>query len=289
MSSRYRIFFAISVILLAALACGLEVRSNATPTIPVEPTLAASDTPLADTETPAPPTADSATDTATALAITDTATLEVGVLPTDTTTPTLEPVFAQVITATNCRTGPSGSYTLVTSYPIGTNLLVIARDLGGGFVFIQDPNKPDIQCYVLANNVKLSGDTSAFPQITPPPSPTAAPSFSVQFKKYDTCNGDPYAVFTVVNTGGFAFRSAYVKVTNLKNKESTEWSANAFDLWTGCIIAKNITPLAPGQTGFLRSNTFLHDPRGNKMSAVIQVCTGQNLKGSCKSEIFTFQ
>src|SRR5512140_2759601 len=98
MSSRYRIFFAISVILLAALACGLEVRSKATPTIPVEPTLAASDTPLADTVTPAAPTADSATDTPTAIAITDTATLDVGVLPTDTTTPTLEPVFAQVIT-----------------------------------------------------------------------------------------------------------------------------------------------------------------------------------------------
>ena len=289
MPSRYRIFFAISVVLLAALACGLEVRSKATPTVPVADTPAASDTaPAEATTTPPAPTVASATETETPIPDTETATVSIGVA-TETSTPTLEPVYATVMKNTNCRTGPSGSYDLVTSYVVGTKLQVIARDLGGGFVFIQDPNNPNMQCYILVNNVQLSGDASVFPQYTPLPSPTAAPGFNAAFKKYDSCQGDVYAVFTIVNIGSVPFRSAYVKVTNLKTGDSTEWSVNAFDQWTACIIAKNISPLGPGASGFLRSDLFLHDPRGNKMRAIIQACTEKNLKGICKNTVIQFQ
>jgi hypothetical protein len=47
------------------------------------------------------------------------------------------------------------------------------------------------------------------------------------------------------------------------------------------MIARNVAPLEGGASGWLASNLFLHDPRGNKMRAVIQVCTEKGLKGIC--------
>jgi hypothetical protein len=81
------------------------------------------------------------------------------------------------------------------------------------------------------------------------------------------------------------FRSAYIKVINLKTNDSTEKAVDAFDLTTGCIIAKNIAPLEAGATGYLSSEAFLKDPRGNKMKAIIQVCTEKSSKGVCVNNI----
>ena len=287
-SNRFRIFCALSAIILAALACALPQNTTVTPTVQVSaaPTRAASAT------TPAVPTTqpELATETETStLAVTETATLPVGVFPTETPTPTLEPVFADVMKESNCRTGPGSAYDLVATYQTGTRLQVVAKDLGGGFIFTQNMTKPDEQCYILANNVKLTGDTSLLPQLTPLPSPTAAPNFTATFKKFDLCKGDVYAQFVIVNTGSLPFRSAYIKVTNLKTNESAEKVVDAFDLTTACIIARNIAPLDPGATGYLSSELFLHDPRGNKLRAIFQLCTEKSLKGTCINAVVAIQ
>jgi hypothetical protein len=282
---RFRIFCAVSAILLAISACAIPAFSKATPSPEVlstatQPALAVeaspslqpelpTDTPSVPSETPLP------TGTATETP------LPVGVLPSETPTLTPEPVFADVMKDTNCRTGPSGAYDLVTTFKAGDKVEVAARDLGGGFIIVKNPEKPGEECYILANNVKLVGDTSILPQYTPLASPTASPNFTAEFKKFDTCKGDVFALFTIENTGSVPFRSAYIKVTNLKTGESAEQVVNAFDLWVGCIIAKNVAPLEAGGSGWLASKLFLHDPRGNKMRAVIQACTEKSLKGVC--------
>jgi len=293
---RFRIFCALSAILMAMAACALPTTSKqVTPTLqgPVptsnmnfieqagtQTALAAlvSSTPQSKlpTDTPSAPS-ETALPTGTA---TETP-LPVGVLPSETPTLTPEPVFAEVMKDTNCRTGPSGAYDLVTTFKAGDKVEVAARDLGGGFIIVKNPANPEEECYILANNVKLAGDTSILPQYTPLASPTASPNFTAEFKKFDTCKGDVFALFTVENTGSVPFRSAYVKVTNLKTGESAEQAVNAFDLWVGCMIAKNIAPLDAGGSGWLTSSLFLHDPRGNKMGAVIQACTEKALKGVC--------
>ena len=285
---RFRIFCALSAILLAMSACVLPTTSQATPTPKgsSNPTAAKTQTTLAAKASPSPqpklPT-DTPTPSETALpAATATETpLPVGVLPSETPTLTPEPVFADVMKETNCRIGPGGAYDLVTTFQTGTRVEVVARDLGGGFIFVKNLEKPEEQCYIMANNVKLAGDTSILPKYTPLPSPTGSPNFKATFKKFDDCKGDVFALFIIENTGGVPFRSAYIKVTNLKSGESAEQAVNAFDLKVGCIIAKNIAPLEGGGTGYLASNIFHHDPRGNKMRAVIQVCTEKGLKGAC--------
>lgn len=281
---RFRVFCAVSAILLAMLACTSPMAPKQATSVPtVKATLAVKASPSPQPELPTDTPAVTPTNADTALPI-ETVTetpLPVGVIPTETPTATLEAVYAEIMKETNCRTGPSGSYELVTTFQAGAKVEVTARDLGGGFIVVKNPANPTEECYVLVNNVKLTGETAVLPQYTPLASPTAAPSFTATFKKFDNCKGDVFLLFDVTNNGSVPFRSAYVKVTNLRTGESSEQALNAFDLWVGCMIARNVAPLEAGGTGWLTSKIFLHDPRGNKMRAVIQACTEKNLKGSC--------
>lgn len=208
---------------------------------------------------------------------------------TATETPTPEPsatATPQVVTArvgreSNCRVGPGGMYNLVATYQDGQMLEIVARDLGGGYIFTRNPEKPEEQCYLLANNVTITGDISILPKYTPLPSPTAAPYFEVAYKKFDVCKGDDFVLFTVENTGNFAFRSAYVRVVDKKVGQSVEHVLSAFDLMTGCIVAINVAPLEPGASAHLHSPPLKWNARGNTLQAVFQLCTEKALKGTC--------
>jgi hypothetical protein len=258
----------LTIVVLILSGCNLPV-AEATAEVPAEiETSTATPKPTA-TPTEVPPTktpAATATET----------------LPAEpSATATVEIPTAEVVRETNCRTGPAGNYELVAKYPVGQMLQVVAKDLGAGYWFVQNPDKPDEQCWLLAQNIKISGDTSALPKFTPQPSPTAAPYFNVKFKKFDTCQGDDFAVFTVENVGSVPFRSAYIKVTDLRVNKSVETALHAFDQFVGCTLAKNIAPLNQGQTGYVNSPSFNWNARNNKLNAVIMLCTEQNLKGTC--------
>ncbi len=230
------------------------------------------------------------------LAATQTLTVEVissdtpAVTATETLTPepsvtaTLEPPRAEVIRETNCRTGPGGMYQLVAKYPVGQKLEVVAKDLGNTYWFVKNPEKPEEQCYLMAQNVSVTGATVALPKFTPPPSPTAAPYFKVSFKKFDVCGGDSFATFVVENVGSIPFRSVYIKVINQQTGKAAEQSFNAFDLRVGCVLAKNVAPLDPGETASVSSSTFKWKGHGEKLRAVIMICTEKDLKGTCVTQ-----
>jgi hypothetical protein len=204
--------------------------------------------------------------------------------PEPSATATPEPPMAQVVRESNCRIGPGGVYKLVATYQVGQALEIVAKDLGGGYWFVRNPEKPEEQCYLLAQNITISGETTALPKFTPPPSPTAAPYFEVKFKKFDTCHGNDFAVFIVENVGSVPFRSAYIKVINQKINKSVEQGLGAFDLRVGCVLAKNIAPLDPGKTGYVVSPEFNWNGHGEKLRAVIMACTEKNLKGTCVTQ-----
>lgn len=271
----------ISIFILFAQSCnlpgGAPTEQPATST--QEIVAVATSTPLPPTETPPPP-AETLMPTP---AATETPT------PEPSATPTEVPPVAEVARESNCRIGPAGGYDLVATYQAGKILNIIARDLGGGFVFVQNPDRPEEQCYILGNNIKISGEIAALPQITPPPSPTAAPNFTVEFRKFDTCKDRYFADFLVVNTGSVQFRSAYVKVTDQKQNKFVEKSTLAFDLMEQCIVARNISPLLPGGTGYVQSDYYKWDPRPNKQTAIIMLCTEQGLKGACVTKVLEFR
>ena len=136
----------------------------------------------------------------------------------------------------------------------------------------------------MGQNVTISGDTFALPKFTPQPSPTPPPYFEARFKKLDTCNGNRFANFSVENTGNIDFRSAYIKVTDTKENQSVEQALNVFDLYVGCTLAKNISPLDPGETGYVPSPAFTWNIHEDKLKAVIMLCTENNLKGVCVTQ-----
>lgn len=252
--------------ILALSACNMPTQKAApTPTPTLSPT--SSTTPTATvTITNTPTTTPTATETP---------------MPEPSATVTPQIVKAKVGRETNCRTGPAGNYNLVATYQDGQMLEVIANDLGAGYSYVQNPENPDEQCYLLTNNITISGDTSILPQITPPPSPTAAPYFNAAFKKIDTCDGKDYAIFTVENLGSIPFRSFYIRVTDQKADQSVEQVVNAFDQWVGCIIARDISPLEAGATGYLFSPYFKWNVNLDKLQVVVQLCTEKDLKGTC--------
>lgn len=286
LSNRFRLICAVMALILASVACYVPSVAPAAPTSQGSSVsaLAATQTALAGnaTLTPVPPSETPQPAATATEAASLTPTLAVGVVETETPTPTLAPIIAEVMKETTCRTGPGNHYDLLATFQTGAKLEVVGRDLGGGFIFVKNPDKPDEPCYILANNVRVSGDISVLPQYTPLASPTVAPNFTATFKKFDLCKGNVYAQFVIQNSGSVAFRSVYIRVTNTKNNEVVEQSLNAFDLTTGCIIAKNIAPLDPGATGYLSSGTFNVDPRSSKIiRVVIQACTEKSLKGTC--------
>ena len=211
-----------------------------------------------------------------------TATETVPLEPSATVTP--EAPEAEVVRETNCRVGPAGNYDLVATYQVGQKLEVVARDLGAGYWFVKNPDQPEEQCYLLGQNVTITGDTSALPKFTPQPSPTAAPYFNVSFKKFDTCRGDDFALFVLENVGSVPFRSAYIKVTDQKVNKSVEQALNAFDQYVGCVLAKNIAPLNAGETGYVTSPGFTWAVNKDKLRATIMLCTEKDLKGTCVTQ-----
>jgi hypothetical protein len=260
--------------LLLLTGCNLPMTLQETPT------LQATETPL-PSETPTP-----------SVTPTETPTTTPTLIPTETNTPeplptpTVEIPVAEVFRETNCRTGPAGNYDLVVIIAPGTEVEVIGADLGPQYYwYIRNPENPERGCWLLAQNMKVSGDTSSLPAFTPMPSPTLSAGFRAEYRRLDTCKDDFFARFVVTNTGGVQFRSAYIKLTNTKTNEVVEQSWNAFDLTEGCIIARNIAPLLPGQTGYLDSPRFKKDPRGQRFNVVIMACTEQNLKGDCATQV----
>ncbi len=272
------IFGLMTVFALFTQGCNLPAGAPAAATPTQKVVEIATSTPLPPSDTPVPPT-ETPTPAPTA---TETLTLEPSATPTEAM-----PV-AEVARESNCRIGPAGAYTLVATYQPGKILNIIARDLGGGFVFVQNPEQPHEQCYILENNIKISGNVTALPKITPPPTPTSAPNFTIEFWKFVMCRDFYIAHFKVVNTGSVQFRSAYVKVTDQRQNQSVEHSLLAFDLYEGCVLAKNIAPLLPGGSGYLQSANYKWDPRSNKQSAVFMLCTEQYLKGTCVTKTLEF-
>jgi hypothetical protein len=271
----FRLLFVPAVLSLTAIACNLPVSKpvTETPTPALLPMIEASATfDLAATQARQVELLPTITPTT---AATETPLLEAS------SASTVEAPKAKVNRETNCRVGPGGMYDLVATYQAGQVLDIIATGLAQGYWFVQNPDKPEEQCYLPAQNVTISGDTSALPKFTPQPSPTPPPYFEAKFKKLDTCNGNRFANFSVENTGNIDFRSAYIRVTDTKAGKSVEQALNVFDLYVGCILAKNISPLDPGETGYVPSPALTWNIHEDKLKAVIMLCTEKDLKGVC--------
>lgn len=99
--------------------------------------------------------------------------------PAARATPVASPTAAKVMLSltadSNCRSGPGGSFTVVTSFGTGANLEITAKNTANNFWLVRIPNSTDT-CWVSGANAKTSGDTASLAEATPASAPSGVPA-----------------------------------------------------------------------------------------------------------------
>ena len=246
--------------------------------------LPASETPLA-TFTPASPT----------LTFTPpptfTLTATLSPIPIFTVTP-LTPMIS-VTVATNCRVGPGKAYQMVGALPVNRTVPVYARDPGGNYWYIQNPDRPGSYCWVWGEFAILSGLTSTLPIYTPPPTPTPthtatpSPGFDVSFAGLGFCGGWWFNI-DLGNSGSVTFRSINMTVKDTVNGKVVSIMADGFVEKTGCTSTVTRKGLPPGKVFTQSSPKFGYNPTGRKIRVTVTLCSNTGLNGTCSTESIAF-
>ncbi len=232
--------------------------------------------PPAPTETPAP-------------------TVEATAAPTSeeagepTSTPISSPTgaVAHMTLNTNCRLGPSTDYGVVFVALEGTDLQIVSKTTFDSYVIVTDPKNSARTCWLWTQYADISGSLSNLPVATPPPTPTPEFNYTLAFYKIEECGGWDVG-FKVVNTGSSTLQSYEVSVKDTVTHSSVGGSSDDFDKRSGCDVTKTITELDPGDTGFVFSNSFEHDPTGHALKATVTICSHDSQEGTCITQTLDF-
>jgi len=157
-----RILFALSTLLVAALACTIGQAAPTTEDLPATITAQAL-TLQAPSQTPGPPTQTPP--------------------PALTNTPTVPQVT--VSSASNCRTGPYIYYDLLWTMQPGMTAEVVGKHTPSNTWIVKYPNG---QCWLYGAYATVSGNLASLPDFPQPPTPTASkPAAPDNFKASTSC------------------------------------------------------------------------------------------------------
>jgi len=92
--------------------------------------------------------------------------------PTPTPTPTSTPAvpMVSVSSTTNCRTGPSTDYDIISSLGVGQTAEVVGKYSGGNYWVIKTPGGAG-NCWLWGQYATITGNTDKLPEMIPPPAP----------------------------------------------------------------------------------------------------------------------
>ncbi len=215
-------------------------------------------------------------------------------IPTATRTSTPSQPMVSVSVATNCRVGPGKIYQLVGGLPAGQWVRVYARDPGGNYWFIRNPDRTSQFCWIWGEYATVIGPTGQLPVYTPPPTPTPtmtstpAPAFDASFQGVEGCNNRWWADIKLKNTGSSTFRSLTLTVRDTVTSVMITVISDEFTDRTGCnSVVKDTLP--PGKALTVSSAAFGYLPSGHKINATITLCTNTGMNGFCVTRKFTFK
>ena len=216
-----------------------------------------------------------------------TSTSTVTLTPEPSLTPTPEKPIITVSTNTNCRTGNAKNYDYVGALLTGEQAEILARD-SGNYWYVRLPS--GTMCWLWGNYGTITGDTSALPVFTPPPSPTPAPDFTFTYKSYGVGPGYQCLLFEVKNTGSLTWESFRLEAHNTTQGVGGTLSRDEFtnfDQW--CSPAGGLTSLTPGSSGTVYSTiTMPSNPAGNSGDATLTLCSQNGLAGQCLTKTINF-
>ncbi len=209
--------------------------------------------------------------------------------PTDTLTPTPSVPMVSVTLNTNCRFGPGLVYEYLGALLEGESAEIHGINPGGNFWYIENPDNPGEYCWITAAYAQVSGDTSAVPVLTPPPTPTYTPvplNFSLGQPVHLSCSGNHYIEFRVTNTGSQTFRSFDLYVEDLDTSVVKTITGNCFKSGPGC-LAGILDFVDPSGEAFLQVGSYAYDPFGNQVRTTAKMCSENGLGGTCVEKVFT--
>jgi hypothetical protein len=214
--------------------------------------------------------------------------------PTPSVTPSPLAPLVSVSGNTNCRTGNATVYDLVFIMMVGQTAEVVGRDAYGQYWVIQDPSHPTRSCWLWGHYATVTGDWSALPIVTPPPSPTPPPNppgFTATYLSVTHCAPDYAFRFQVNNTGSITWESIRIVVTDNTTATTFTHILDSFRSYNGCGLESSVLSLAPG-AGTVVANVnpgqFSYNPAGHSITATVTVCSANGLGGTCLNQTINF-
>lgn len=210
--------------------------------------------------------------------------------PESTSTPAFTPTpsFAYVTLseATNCRVGPGLAYDIVDTFLVGQTIEVVGKHPFDNYWYVRSPRNPGVHCW-LWGFYATGANLGSVPVLTPPPSPTPAPSFDASFLNVSTCVGW-WVRITVKNSGPVAFKSMSLSVRDTVTDVTLSDTRDGFQDVDGCLLSSIIASLEPGASYTIASPSFAADPSGHKLTATLKLCTATGQGGTCTSKTIEF-
>ena len=87
-------------------------------------------------------------------------------------TPTTKPTFKVNTANAECRSGPSGDFTLVATFAAGTSVDLAGKDTADSYYIVVDPTSHNL-CWIQAQDGTPGGSFSNLIEVTPPASSTS--------------------------------------------------------------------------------------------------------------------
>ena len=219
-------------------------------------------------------------------------------LPSDTPTITLtpSPVFTatsvvpqiSVSVATNCRVGPGRVYDRVGGLLVGQVAEVVGRNASSNYWYIRNPSRSGGFCWLWGEYATVTGNVSALPVVTPPPTPTPVPGFVASYDGLDSCVGW-WVDIELRNTGSLTFRSVSLTVRDTVTDVVVSTVSDNFTNLNGCADSITRDVLEPGASPDISSPPFAYNPAGHELRATITLCSSEGLNGTCVTQSITFK
>lgn len=209
-------------------------------------------------------------------------------------TPTPSVPQISVYVDTNCRVGPGKVYDRVGYLLVGQVSEIYGRNPAGNYWYIRNLNKTTDYCWLWGEYATVSGNLSALPVYTPPPTPTPMPNFAASFAGEDTCCGKDgctgwWVDIRLENTGGITFRSMTLTVRDTDTEISQTLYSNGFTDNDGCTDTVTYDSLSPGGRRIVSSPAFAYDLSDHELRATITLCSNTNQSGTCITEVIEFE
>ena len=206
--------------------------------------------------------------------------------PTAIIIPTSSVPLISVSVATNCRVGPGKVYDRVGGLQVGEVAEVVGRNEVSNYWYIRNPSR-DGFCWLWGEYATVTGNFAALPVYTPPPTPTPMPDFDAEYERLESCTGW-WVDINLDNTGGVSFDSVSITVRDQDSDIVTSMISDNFTDLDGCSESDSRERLNPGADHTVSSAAFTYDPRGHKLRATITLCSSDELRGACITEVINF-